>query len=177
MKYPSNNIIYGNRGMTLEYLINSSNDYYRMIDKAIVYKKPTPITVARVNFPSRYEAKIEEAYYKTPSTTDYNGIYNKKYIDYEAKETIKDYFPLAHIFEHQINHLLKVKSLGGISFVIIYFKNYNSIILIDIIDFINFFNKNNTKTLKYNDAIKIGHIVNIDNNIINYLKIIDYLYL
>ena len=55
MKYPSNNIIYGNRGMTLEYLINSSNDYYRMVDKAIVYKKPTPITVARVNFPSRYE--------------------------------------------------------------------------------------------------------------------------
>ncbi len=61
MKYPSN-IIYGNRGMTLEYLINCYNDYYRSIDKAIIYKKPTPITVAKVNYPSRYEAKIEEAY-------------------------------------------------------------------------------------------------------------------
>ena len=56
MKYPSN-IIYGNRGMTLEYLINSSNEYYKLIDKAIVYKKPTPITVSHVNYPSRFEAK------------------------------------------------------------------------------------------------------------------------
>ncbi len=163
--------------IVFENLLNKTNEYYKNNDIALIYKKPTPIQIVKVCYPKRSKAKITEAYFRLPSTTDYNGIYNKKYIDYEAKETIKDYFPLAHIFEHQINHLLKVKSLGGISFVIIYFKNYNSIILIDIIDFINFFNKNNTKTLKYNDAIKIGHIVNIDNNIINYLKIIDYLYL
>ena len=65
---------YGNRGMTLEEDINISNDYYRDNDIAIIYKKPTPITVNKVDFRSRCDATITEAHYLTPSTTDYNSI-------------------------------------------------------------------------------------------------------
>ena len=36
-------INYANRGMSLEEEINITNKYYRDIDKAIIYKKPTPI--------------------------------------------------------------------------------------------------------------------------------------
>ena len=39
---------YKNRGMTLEADINVSNEYYREIDKAFIYKKPTPIKITKV---------------------------------------------------------------------------------------------------------------------------------
>ena len=61
-------------GMELEKQINEANEYYRENEIALIYKKPTPVQIVRVNYPKRSRAKIIEAYYKTPSTTDYNGI-------------------------------------------------------------------------------------------------------
>jgi len=81
------NINYKNRGMTLESELNLSNEYYREINKAFIYKKPTPIKITKVDYPSRDKAVIKEAFFTVPSTTDYNGIYHGKYIDFEAKET------------------------------------------------------------------------------------------
>ena len=78
---------HSNRGMTLESELNFSNEYYRDIDKAYIYKKPTPIKITKVDYPSRDKAVIKEAFFTVPSTTDYNGIYKGKYIDFEAKET------------------------------------------------------------------------------------------
>lgn len=68
---------YSSRGMRLENDINDSNKYYRELDKALIYKKPTPVQVVHVDYPKRQRAKITEAYYKTPSTTDYNGVYRE----------------------------------------------------------------------------------------------------
>ena len=65
---------YKNRGMTLENELNSSNEYYREIDKAYIYKKPTPIKITKVDYPSRDKTIIKEAFFTIPSTTDYNGI-------------------------------------------------------------------------------------------------------
>ena len=48
-----------NRGMTLENEINASNEYYREIDKAIIYKKPTPVKIVKVDYPSRDKAIIK----------------------------------------------------------------------------------------------------------------------
>lgn len=70
---------YSSRGMRLENDINDSNKYYRELDRALIYKKPTPVQVVHVDYPKRQRAKITEAYYKTPSTTDYNGVYRGKY--------------------------------------------------------------------------------------------------
>ena len=103
MNYPSgikksyNKVIsYGNRGMTLEEDINVTNEYYLIHNIASIYKKPTPIGIVKVDYKS---GTIKEAYFKTPSTTDYNGIYKGKYIDFEAKETMVNSFPLANIHE------------------------------------------------------------------------------
>lgn len=71
------------RGMSLEEDINLSNTYYLSVDQAVIYKKPTPIQIVKVDYPSRNKARIVEAYYQAPSTTDYNGIYKGRYIDFE----------------------------------------------------------------------------------------------
>ncbi len=76
-----------NRGMDLEEAINQTNEYYALNDVAYIYKKPIPIQVVKVDYERRSAARISEAYYKIPSTTDYNGIYKGRYIDFEAKET------------------------------------------------------------------------------------------
>ena len=67
-------INYANRGMSLEDDLNDTNKYYLQNDIAAVYKKPTPITIVNVEYKSRSTAKITEAYFQVPSTTDYNGV-------------------------------------------------------------------------------------------------------
>ena len=80
MKYPNNikkeykkEINYKNRGMDLEALINDACLYYLEHDLAVIYKKPTPIGVVDVDY--KNGAVIHKAYFKEPSTLDYNGIY------------------------------------------------------------------------------------------------------
>ena len=41
---------YSNRGMNLEADLNDTNEYYRYNDIAIVHKKPTPITINKVDY-------------------------------------------------------------------------------------------------------------------------------
>ncbi|MDC3415341.1 Holliday junction resolvase RecU [Aquibacillus salsiterrae] len=114
---------FSNRGMTLEDDINETNEYYLVKGKAVIHKKPTPIQIVKVDYPKRSAAVIKEGYFKQASTTDYNGIYREKYIDFEAKETKnKTSFPLANFHDHQINHMKSIISHGGICFVIIRFS-------------------------------------------------------
>ncbi|MBF0848696.1 Holliday junction resolvase RecU, partial [Streptococcus danieliae] len=94
--------------------------YYLRNDIAIIHKKPIPIQVVEVDYPNRQSSMIKKAYYQTPSTTDYNGLWNGKYIDFEAKETSSDTsFSLSNIHDHQIEHMINVYKHGGISFVVV----------------------------------------------------------
>lgn len=68
------NIEYGGRGMSLEKDIEHSNAFYLKSDIAVIHKKPTPVQIVNVNYPKRSKAVINEAYFRTPSTTDYNSI-------------------------------------------------------------------------------------------------------
>ena len=120
-----------NRGMTLERDLNDTNEFYLATDRAVIHKKPTPIQVVHVDYPDRTAAKITEAYYRTPSTTDYNGVYKGRAIDFEAKEIkSKTSFPFQCIHEHQIEHLKRVIRHGAIAFVIVRFTSRNETFLV-----------------------------------------------
>lgn len=114
---------FSNRGMTFEEMINASNLYYLQRDIAVIHKKPTPIQIVKVDYPKRSAAMIKEAYFKQASTTDYNGVYKGRYLDFEAKETRnKTSFPLANLHEHQVYHMKKCVKQQGIVFVLVWFS-------------------------------------------------------
>ena len=118
------NYTYKNRGMFLENIINDSNTFYISKDIALIYKKPTPIKVLNVSYPSRKSTVINKAVFESISTLDYNGIYKGKYIEFDAKECKnKTSFPLANIKNHQIKHIENVIRHNGIVFLIIYMCN------------------------------------------------------
>ena len=144
-----------NRGMNLEDSINQSNDYYAEINRALILKRPTPINVVKVDY--SHGALIKEAYFEKQSTTDYNGIYKGKYIDFEAKSThLKTSFPLNNITPHQIKHLKGVIHHGGIAFFIIEFEMQQQAFLVDAQYIIDFINANKRKSIPYLDIVKNG---------------------
>ncbi|WP_125708737.1 Holliday junction resolvase RecU [Companilactobacillus zhongbaensis] len=119
-------VIFGDRGMRLEDEINESNKYYRAHQIAVIYKKPTPLQIVKVDYPKRSRAVIKEAYFRQASTTDYNGVYQGYYVDFEAKETTnKNTFPLKNFHQHQIDHLRACEQQAGICFVIIKYVTLN----------------------------------------------------
>ena len=163
--------IYENRGMDFEHSINISNLYYKEIKKALIYKKPTPIKVVEMDNKNKC---IKKAYFEMPSTTDYNGIYKGRYIDFEAKETLnKTSFPLSNIHEHQIKHLIDVHNLGGVSFIIVYFKHLDEIYILDI----NQFKHLDRKSIPLKLFKEKGIMVKQDYLCpVNYLDAVDELY-
>lgn len=159
---------YANRGMGLEDDINLSNEYYKINDIAYIYKKPTPIKLVNVDYK---KGLIKEAYFKTPSTTDYNGIYRGKYIDFEAKETTsKTSFSLSNIHVHQINHLIDVARHGAISFLIVRFTKIDKTYILLTEHLEEFIKNNKRKSIPLNYFEKYGIIVKI-----KYSPRIDYL--
>lgn len=121
-RQPSLRSSYSNRGMTLEEDLNDTNAFYLERGLAVIHKKPTPVQIVQVDYPRRSAAVIKEAYFKQASTTDYNGVYRGKYVDFEAKETRNTTaFPLKNFHEHQITHMRNVEEQSGVSFVIIRF--------------------------------------------------------
>ena len=115
---------FSNRGKTLEDEIDETNAYYLQQQIAVIHKKPVPIQIVKVEYPSRSAAVIKEAYFRTPSTTDYNGVFDSHYIDFDAKETEnKTSFPLKNVHPHQIAHMTSVAEQKGICFLIVRFSS------------------------------------------------------
>lgn len=171
---------YSNRGMELEEDINFANKYYLNNDIAVIHKKPIPIQIVEVNYPNRSSAMITKAFYKTPSTTDYNGLWNGKYIDFEAKETNSaTSFSLNNIHEHQIDHMQKILNHGGITFIIVRFKKIDKTFILPFKKFIFFYDRaknSGRKSIKlsefeetafelsFNYKIRLDYITIIKNN-------------
>ena len=167
-----------NRGMTLEADLNITNEYYRDIDKAYIYKKPTPIKVTKVEYPSLKDTIIKEDFFTIPSTTDYNGIYKGKYIDFEAKETkSKTSFSLNNIHKHQIEHLKNIKRHDGIAFLIIRFTTLNKTYLLLIDDLLEFIDNNKRKSIPLEYFKEKAYLIKDSYKPrIDYLKVIDDLF-
>ncbi|WP_240516025.1 Holliday junction resolvase RecU [Candidatus Izimaplasma sp. ZiA1] len=166
-----------NRGMGFENVINETNEYYLNNNLAVIHKKPIPIQIVKVDYPSRSAAVIKEAYYKVPSTTDYNGLYQSRYIDFEAKETNNlTSFPLQNIHPHQIKHLEEIDKQGGIAFILVYFKKLDQVYYLSISKLLGFVDRSQTgrKSIALDEFKQFGHYIKEGfNPRIDYLKIVD----
>lgn len=172
---------FGNRGMTLEEDINITNHYYLETNKAVIHKKPTPVQIVKVHYPKRSAAVITEAYFKKASTTDYNGIYRGKYIDFEAKETKnKTSFPLANIHEHQIKHMHSIVQHKGISFLILRFNAFNETYFMKTEQLLKYWDEGNSggkKSIPYKEVKNTCHLIPFHYQArVDYLPIVDQLY-
>ena len=167
-------INYGNRGMTLESDINLTNDYYIEKKIALIYKKPIPIKVLKIN---STKTRILDAFYEKKSTLDYSGIYKEKYIEFDAKETnSKTSFPMSNIHMHQIEHIKNVIYFKGIAFLIIRFNYYNKTFILPGEMLINYIECNKRKSIPYSYFMENCHEVAIKYAPrLDYLKIIDIL--
>ncbi len=177
----SSKTVHANRGMKFENLINESNDFYALHDRAYIHKKPTPIKVVRVqtkheNFQKKHV--ISEAYYERASTTDYNGIYKGRYIDFEAKEVKYKTFNIgANLKQHQVEHLLNVQNHGAIAFLLVHFTSVDQIYILTASSLDYFLKHNNTKSIipieyfeEHGYLVEQNYLPKID-----YLKVVDHL--
>ena len=165
-----------NRGMSLEEDINLSNEYYRDMGIALIHKRPTPINIVKVDY--THNARITDAYFEKQSTTDYNGVYKGKYIDFEAKNTKSTTsFPLSNISDHQIVHLKNVLKHGGIAFFIISFQVKDEIYLLDASFVIEFYEHGDRKSIPYSVVKEKGVLINQDYTPrLHYIDAVDKLY-
>jgi len=177
--YTKTKVSIKNRGMQFESLIDKSNEYYLEHGLAVIHKKPIPIQIVKVDYPSRKAAKITEAYYKTPSTTDYNGLYKGHYIDFDVKESRnKTSFPLNNIHTHQYTHLKHIHAHKGIAFLLIYIHAEDTFFCLPF-DALHAFiirSKTGRKSITHEElhthAIKVKEGINPR---IDYLKAVDQL--
>ena len=165
-----------NRGMDFEKNINLSNEYYKEHDICLITKRPTPINVVKVDYSKG--AKITHAYFEEQSTTDYNGVYKSRYIDFEAKNTKnKTSFPLNNITVHQIEHLKRVIRHGGIAFFIIQFESLGKVYVLDASYVIHFYEKGERKSIPLSCFIESGiEVEQSFNPRLKYIDAIDKLY-
>lgn len=165
-----------NRGMNFESDINISNEYYKDKNICLITKRPTPINVVKVDYTKG--AKITHAYFEEQSTTDYNGVYKGRYIDFEAKNTKnKTSFPLNNITKHQIEHLKRVILHGGIAFFIIQFELLDKVFILDASFVIHFYENGDRKSIPYSCFLESGvEVERSYNPRLKYIDAIDKLY-
>lgn len=163
---------YANRGMVLEDDINQTNIYYNLHHIALIYKKPTPIQVVQVEYPKN---RIREAYFNEPSTLDYTGVYQGKYLEFDAKETqSKTSFPLSNIHKHQMEHIKKVLYYGGIVYLIVRFSLLNKTYLLFGEDLIAFTEQYDRKSIPVSFFESYGYVIEMKYTPrLDYIKIID----
>ena len=164
--------IYANRGMTLESDINQTNEYYNLHNIALIYKKPTPIRVVQVEYPKN---RIREAYFNEPSTLDYTGVYQGKYLEFDAKETqSKTSFPLSNIHKHQMEHIKKVLYYGGIVYLVVRFSALNRTYLLLGNDLLRFLVEYDRKSIPLDYFEKFGYFIEMKYAPrLDYIKVID----
>lgn len=176
-----NKTSYSNRGMSLEEDINVTNEFYLANGTAVIHKKPTPLQIVRVEYPKRSAAVVKEAYFKQASTTDYNGIYRGKYMDFEAKESRnKTSFPLKNFHQHQIDHMKQVNEHGAICFVLLRFSLCDEVFLVDASYLIDYWEQQidgGRKSIPKSKIEQYGHLIPLGlHPRIDYLKVIDTVY-
>ncbi|WP_338971682.1 Holliday junction resolvase RecU [Spiroplasma endosymbiont of Panorpa germanica] len=116
-----------NKGMFLETVINHANEYYNDNNIALISKINVNINLVKVE-----NKQITKANFKKNFNCDYIGIYQGIYLEFEAKETYKDYFSIVNLKKDQHDKLTRVQEHLGLGFLIIYFHNFNKYFIVSI---------------------------------------------
>lgn len=183
IKYPGSKKVYekttisgitSRRGMSLEEDLNKTHAYYLMRNMAVIHKKPTPIQIVNVDYPSRNKAKITEAYFRQASTTDFQGVWNGYALDFEAKETKnKTLFPLAALHKHQIEHIQAVHAQKAIAFLIVRFVAFDETYIVFAKDLLPYIDNPKIRSLPLEWIKSVGKLVESTYQIpCDYLKIL-----
>lgn len=168
-------VSHANRGMDLEKLINDANNFYLNNNIAVIYKKPTPITISKVDY-SKGNPEVTKGLFNQKSTLDYVGLYKGKYLDFDAKKTLnKTSFPLSNIHYHQIKHIERIINNQGIAFLII--EMNNKVYILKGETLLDFIKNDQRKSIPYSYIEKNGYLINFKYNpILDYIEVVEKIY-
>ncbi|QBQ07508.1 Holliday junction-specific endonuclease [Spiroplasma gladiatoris] len=111
-------MILANKGMYLETIINNCLEFWISLG-LLVQKMPVNNKLISI------ENNIIKAKLDKNQFCDYNGIYKGFYLEFEAKETSKNYFDLNNLKKNQVDKLDLIMKLKGLTFILIYFHMYD----------------------------------------------------
>lgn len=145
----------GHHGDVLEERIRITNEYYQANGYARVDKISTPVKVLELN----ERSQITLGYYEKKSTVDFIGVAQGLALCFDAKETNQLNIPLSNIHSHQIEYMQDFAKQGGISFLIVHFKQKDEYFLVPL-EMIEYYLKaKERKSIPYEamqEAIPIG---------------------
>lgn len=122
--------------MVFEELIERTNIQYKSKEIALIQKISTPWKVIRNG------KQIVSAFPEKQSTVDYIGVHRGLAIAFEAKETKElNRFPLDNIDNHQVEFLRQHSSHGGVSFLLVNFKELDKVYRLDEVTLVWYWNK------------------------------------
>lgn len=98
------------KGSRLEMLIDMTNNEYRNGGVAVVDKVPPPLKIGKV------VGKNVDAYLDKAAWLDYTGVYKGYSLNFDAKETTVERFPLANLANHQYETMKLWNRHGGVTF-------------------------------------------------------------
>jgi recombination protein U len=142
------NIVYANRGKSLEYLTEWACSYYKKRDIAVINKIPTPFKII-----GRFK-NFYFGHYDKKSTVDFEGILKTgQHIAFDCKQTKGNRFSLDNVKQHQFDYLKSIQKLNGLSFLLIEFTDINKYIRLHYTDLDCFWgmqsNKRGTKSITF----------------------------
>ena len=112
----------GVRGSALEDIITMTNELYLKKGLARIDKIPTPIKIIEQG----KDGMILKAFYEKKSTVDFIGFVQGVGIAFDAKETSLTNLPFKNIHPHQVEYMENITHHGGMAFLIVHFKLYNT---------------------------------------------------
>lgn len=133
---------HSNRGMYIEKLVDNSAFYYYEKNILLIEKKHIPFFFSK-STKDQISGSIKK------STTDYYGVYQGFYFDFEVKQTNNNFLVISQIKEHQMNYLKIISTFGAISFLLIHFFNQDLIFAIEIDDLIELVQHSKKITIEY----------------------------
>ena len=160
---------HGLRGSFLEECINQSNSIYFEQGLAVVQKLPTAIKPVELD---KKRGNIKLAYFEAKSTVDYIGNVQGIPICFDAKETSQKRLPIANIHAHQIDFMEAFQKQDGLSFLIVFFKEYEETYLLPYKVLKHFWDhaqKGGRKSIPYSAFDKALLIPSHGNILIHYL--------